>query len=145
MKNEADLKNDTTWLPAARNADDWKKKDNTPSAQYQRLKLPFLNTRRQQQHHNVMKTQSSSSTWYEWLYDALWTAHFLRLACVIAVRRTPCAVCRTPHTGTTGPLTPSLREKVISRQFESLLQQDRICHLPFPFSVGDLAQISLYC
>ena len=31
------------------------------------------------------------------------------------------------------PADPSLREKVISHQFESLLQQSRICHLPFPF------------
>ena len=48
--------------------------------------------------------------------------------------RTPNAVCRMPRTRTIGPLTPSLREKMISHQFASLLQQSRICHLPFPFS-----------
>jgi len=60
-------------------------------------------------------------------------------------RRTPYAVCRMPHTRTIGPLTPSLREKIISHWFESSPQQRRICHLPFPFfPVGDLAQISMY-
>ena len=53
---------------------------------------------------------------------------------------------RCRHARTTGPLTPAQREKLTSHEFESLLQQSRICHLSFLFFfVGDPAQTSTYC
>ena len=59
------------------------------------------------------------------------------------VRKTPYAECRMSYAAhqDTWPT-----EKMISHQFESLLQQSRICHVPFFFfSVGDLTMIPMYC
>ena len=40
-----------------------------------------------------------------------------------------------PASRTVWSLTPSQREKTILQQFEGLMQQNRICHLSFPFDI----------
>ena len=55
-----DLKNDTRFLAPVKNAEDWKKKDNTPNTP-STTSVSVPNTPHQQQHYDAVKTKSSSS------------------------------------------------------------------------------------